>query len=1348
MYKVTKMGLLNFWYYDEEEYEFFDGKILLRGRNGSGKSVTMQSFIPLILDGNKTPKRLDTFGGTDKHIEYYLLDETKDDSTGYLYMEFFDKDLNKYITIGIGLHAKKGKPTEFYGFALQDGSRINHDFYLYKLKDGLNKTPLTKIELKTRLIPNNIFVETAKDYKKMVNKLLYGFKNIESYDELINIILQIRSPKLSKEYKPSILMHSLNDVLPPLSDEDLTPLSDTIESLNSTKETIDDLKNKIRLLTNFIKIYNNYNETILYNKAKNYLAKKSNHEILKKTAKESTKTISELQEKREKLTEEQTTLTKEYQRATIEKDNLGNNDLEAKTKRQVTIEKEIAEYQTEITKSRESIDNLNTKINNLKKDNQNYENSIYSKEKDIKRLLKDLEDLSSEIHFSELGNFLPILLDDKLEDLNQILEIINKKEKEIEQIKYILEEQSILERKINEESSKYDQEKNAYNDLISELENLEEELAQDKIEFINALTSLSKTNQELTLKEYDLKELFTIISDYTIETHNLAKEKYLNYYQDIYQHKIEELSRLEVTLEQTSEELKIEEQKLENLKNDKEASLDENTLETNIIEFLTKEKIKYIPLYKAIDFQDNIKSEIKNTLEANLLSSGLLNAKIISPSDIKKVSHENITYLTPSTKKKENLTKYLKPADISEFDKKYITSILESISIDKSDTIYINEVSYQFDFLKSNNSLYESKYIGYLARIEEHKRLIAKQEKIITELRTKQKSLSNLISNLKSKLEILNSEKNLFPSNANILRITNEINSNELKKDIILKEQERIENTLRELNNELTTLLERLNQIKGNNKIPLNLASFKEAVVTIKEIKNYFYNLNSTIKEKSNLEELLMVNNSHMESTSETITEHYSNISLIENKCHNLKLEKETIEKILNTKEYKELSTKLKQIEEILSSFNSKNTKLSKNLGIVESDLKYEEEHLQEIELSLKKSSKILEIYYAILGEEHNLGYIMPEFELTENNIDTLIKELKNSENRDKTTATSNFYKGLNDYRGSLLDYSLNDITLFSDRENSIKIEENNLLDETELIEIYNEATRQDITATYQNKKVNLYSLLEMLKDDYETSRYYLSEKDRHLFEDILLKTIGGKIKDKINSSTAWVKKINSIMEEKQKNSNLSFYLSWNMKSKESLEEMDTKELVEIFKMDPEMVKPTDTEKLIKHFRAKISRAEETMVDNKESYFDIVFKILDYRNWFEFKMYYKKGDKDKRELSDKIFSVFSGGEKAKSMYIPLFACALAKLSNANPNAPHLIALDEAFAGVDDDNIEEMFGILKSFNIDYILTSQSLWCDYSEVSDISICELINDHRTKVIGIKRYRWNGKTRTEING
>ena len=47
---ANKFGLFDFWYYDEEEFELSNGKIIFRGTNGSGKSVTTQSFIPLLLD--------------------------------------------------------------------------------------------------------------------------------------------------------------------------------------------------------------------------------------------------------------------------------------------------------------------------------------------------------------------------------------------------------------------------------------------------------------------------------------------------------------------------------------------------------------------------------------------------------------------------------------------------------------------------------------------------------------------------------------------------------------------------------------------------------------------------------------------------------------------------------------------------------------------------------------------------------------------------------------------------------------------------------------------------------------------------------------------------------------------------------------------------------------------------------------------------------------------------------------------------------------------------------------------------------------------------------------------------
>ena len=77
-WKINRAGIINFWYYDDEEFQLEDGRLLLRGTNGSGKSVTMQSFIPLLLDGNKSPERIDPFGSKARKMESYLLSDGLD----------------------------------------------------------------------------------------------------------------------------------------------------------------------------------------------------------------------------------------------------------------------------------------------------------------------------------------------------------------------------------------------------------------------------------------------------------------------------------------------------------------------------------------------------------------------------------------------------------------------------------------------------------------------------------------------------------------------------------------------------------------------------------------------------------------------------------------------------------------------------------------------------------------------------------------------------------------------------------------------------------------------------------------------------------------------------------------------------------------------------------------------------------------------------------------------------------------------------------------------------------------------------------------------------------------------
>ena len=102
---------------------------MLRGQNGSGKSITTQSFVPFILDGDKRPERLDPFGSRDRKMEFYLLgDNEREESTGYLYLEFRKPDAGEYRTIGVGMRAQRGKrEIDFWGFCLRDGRRIGQD---------------------------------------------------------------------------------------------------------------------------------------------------------------------------------------------------------------------------------------------------------------------------------------------------------------------------------------------------------------------------------------------------------------------------------------------------------------------------------------------------------------------------------------------------------------------------------------------------------------------------------------------------------------------------------------------------------------------------------------------------------------------------------------------------------------------------------------------------------------------------------------------------------------------------------------------------------------------------------------------------------------------------------------------------------------------------------------------------------------------------------------------------------------------------------------------------------------------------------------------------------------------
>lgn len=46
-WKMSRIGFVNFWLYDEEDFAFNDGKLLLRGQNGSENQSQRKALFRL-----------------------------------------------------------------------------------------------------------------------------------------------------------------------------------------------------------------------------------------------------------------------------------------------------------------------------------------------------------------------------------------------------------------------------------------------------------------------------------------------------------------------------------------------------------------------------------------------------------------------------------------------------------------------------------------------------------------------------------------------------------------------------------------------------------------------------------------------------------------------------------------------------------------------------------------------------------------------------------------------------------------------------------------------------------------------------------------------------------------------------------------------------------------------------------------------------------------------------------------------------------------------------------------------------------------------------------------------------
>jgi uncharacterized protein (TIGR02680 family) len=249
-YVPTRAGIINLWDYRDEEFSFAGGWLVLRGPNGSGKTKALEVLFPFVLDGRIDPKRLNPFAAEDRTMKSNLLFRGQDSALGYVWMEFTHRVTGEAVTCGIGLHAQRHRDTPARWHFVAEG-RVGEDFSLLTDDDR----PMTRKQLAAEL--GRELIASTADYRAAVDQRLFGLGR-ERYEQLLTLILTLRRPQLAKNLDPAKLSDTLTAGLRPLDDDLIAEAARSFDDMESVQRTLEGLAAADDATRAFLASYSTY----------------------------------------------------------------------------------------------------------------------------------------------------------------------------------------------------------------------------------------------------------------------------------------------------------------------------------------------------------------------------------------------------------------------------------------------------------------------------------------------------------------------------------------------------------------------------------------------------------------------------------------------------------------------------------------------------------------------------------------------------------------------------------------------------------------------------------------------------------------------------------------------------------------------------------------------------------------------------------------------------------------------------------------------------------------------------------------------------------------------------------
>jgi uncharacterized protein (TIGR02680 family) len=1326
-WQPQRLGLVDLFLYDEEEFAFRDGRLLLRGNNGTGKSKVLALTLPFLLDGDLSPHRVEPDADPGKRMEWNLLlggQHPSPERLGYAWLEFgrMTDTGPAWCTIGCGLKAASNRGIVGHWYFVTD-QRIGDEL---RLVDA-TRTPLTAERLEEAIGGRGNVFRRGRDYRRAIDEQLFGLGDAR-YGALIDLLIKIRAPQLSKRPDEGGLSAALTGALPPL---DQAMIADVAEAFRSLEEDADELAAMVEArdaAERYLDTYRAYArmasrrraaplrqvQTTFDRVSRELADAETEHEQAQTARAQARDKLKELRDEQARLEARQKALDDDpaarsaqaLRRAAEDADEAEGRHAEAAS-RVSMVEARIAQLRDRVTAAEQTKAEALAAVAGTQAAAEHHARGA--------RIEPQFADAFSRAGREEIRARAESLTSRQTSAVQHVAGLIRTLERAQDTL---AEARAVTEQLVSEQA-----------DVTDRRNEAQESLAATGVEYLRA--SRRHLEQTTELKLNDLASTMAAVETWlqTLSGANPLEQATADAGREVVRRIAREREAERARAEQaqaTISELEDEIHKLE-------AGVHPTPPAPHTRAATAREDRPGAPLWQLVDFRPELSTADRAGIEAALEAAGILDAWITPSGELLDPDTEDAVLAADSSAPTgPRLTDALVSAidPVSDVTDAVVTGLLSSIGLGESDgTVWVSgHGRFRNGVLHGAWHKPSAAYIGHAARERARQARLAELRLVIQQARDELADTERLIDGLDQRHEQLERELADLPPVASVREA---------------------HSALRTVESELVGAERRLAGARGRER---EAQDREQAARTTLDADAADLGLPSDAEDVARVEDALAQLRAALAGLWPAMTQCDQAAAAhaqTAQDLHNATGERADAAGRLAEAEL-QLRTAVERRDTLQETAGAAIAELERRLAEVAASMvantgnqRRTEDSLLEVQevvgASAAKATELRRQLAAVTDERVSAAEQLRRFATTAL-IDVALPELEHPDPAEAWTVTTAL-RLARDIEQALAGDA-------EDEARWLRFERRTMDELGQLADALRRhgnnasaAVREGgivVQVVFRAHATGLPELAAALADEVVERERLLDSREREILENHLVGEVASTLQELITGAERRVSETNRELAERPTSTGMRLRLRWipGADGPDGLADARARLLrqtSDAWSQDDRAAVGSFLQNQIKAIRAQ---------DAAGNWVEQLTQALDYRRWHRFAVERWQGG-SWRSASGPA----SGGERVLAASLPLFAAASSYYSSAgNRHAPRLVMLDEAFAGVDDRARAQCLGLLSAFDLDVVMTSEREWGCYAEVPGLAIAQLSRIEGIAAVLVSRWEWDGSARMRV--